>query len=265
MYAKVFAQIFDSSIAENYEVRHVFEDLLKLADKEGVVDMTMEAIHRRTNVPLEKVRFGIEELMKPDASSRSKEREGRRLVPLDSRRDWGWIIVNYQHYRDIVDEEARKSYFRDAKKRQREKGGKSGGSGTKRGGGGFSRASIDAASRAYEKAEGDGASAAELDKIVESTLPKYAKDNTDNGGRVDGMADTVRAGGGVLEGVPGGESLPCASGSDVGKGECVSESDGGRAGMGVADEVIFCDRCKEPGHIANDCVGHYESGVWVKD
>ena len=43
MFAKVFTQIFDSSIAENYEVRHVFEDMLKLADREGAVDMTGEA------------------------------------------------------------------------------------------------------------------------------------------------------------------------------------------------------------------------------
>lgn len=121
MYAKIFSQIFDSSIAENYEVRHVFEDLLKLCDRDGVVDMTMEAIARRTNVPLEKVRHGIEELMKPDANSRSKEQEGRRLILVDSRRNWGWIIVNYQHYRDIQNDEARRVCWRDAKKRQREK------------------------------------------------------------------------------------------------------------------------------------------------
>lgn len=119
MYAKVFAQIFDSSIAENYEVRHVFEDLLKLADKTGVVDMTTEAISRRTNVPLEKVQFAINELMKPDARSRSHENDGRRLLPLDSHRDWGWIIVNYLHYRAIQDEEARRASWRDAKAKQR--------------------------------------------------------------------------------------------------------------------------------------------------
>ena len=121
MYAKIFTQIFDSSIAENYEVRHVFEDLLKLADPEGVVDMTVEAVARRTNGPLEKVRFGIEELLKPDSKSRSKEHDGRRLIPVDSGRDWGWVIVNYQHYRALQDEEARRSYFRDAKRKQREK------------------------------------------------------------------------------------------------------------------------------------------------
>ncbi len=119
MYAKIFAQIFDSSIAENYETRHTFEDLLKLADLDGVVDMTMEAISRRTNVPIEKVRVGIEELSKPDPKSRCREKEGRRIVLVDSNRDWGWVIVNYAHYRNLQDEETRRGYFRDAKRRER--------------------------------------------------------------------------------------------------------------------------------------------------
>jgi hypothetical protein len=70
-------------------------------------------------VPLEKVKFGIKELLKADAESRSKEQGGRRLVPLDSHREWGWVIVNYRHYRSIVDEEGRRKYFRDAKQKQR--------------------------------------------------------------------------------------------------------------------------------------------------
>lgn len=126
MYAKIFTQIFDSSIAENYEVRHVFEDMLKLADRDGVVDMTMEAIARRTNVPLEKVKFGIAELLKADPKSRSGQNGGRRIIPIDSRRDWGWLIVNYQHYRELQDEDARRSYFRDAKRRERSKAPKKG-------------------------------------------------------------------------------------------------------------------------------------------
>lgn len=121
MFAKVFSQIFDSSIAENYELRHFFEDMLKLADLTGVVDMTPEAISRRINLPLEKVVPLLHELGKPDLKSRSKGHEGRRIIPLDSHREWGWIIVNYQHYRSIRDEAARREYNRDAKQRERAK------------------------------------------------------------------------------------------------------------------------------------------------
>jgi hypothetical protein len=119
MFAKLFGQIFDSSIAEDYNCRRMFMDLLVLADSDGVVDMTLEAIARRTNVPIEEVTKYIEELQQPDPMSRSKLEEGKRLIPIDSQRGWGWEIVNYNLYRKIRDEEARRSYFRDAKRKQR--------------------------------------------------------------------------------------------------------------------------------------------------
>jgi len=119
VFAKIFAQIFDSSIAGDYLVRHVFMDLLVLADRDGVVDMTLDAISRRTNIPQEIIHHAITELMKPDKDSRSPEEAGRRIVPLDSHRDWGWQIVNFDHYRAIRDEESRKTYFRDYKRSYR--------------------------------------------------------------------------------------------------------------------------------------------------
>jgi len=119
MFAKVFGQIFDSSIADDYNCRRMFMDLLVLADPTGAVDMTEDAIARRTNVPVTEVRRYIKELCQPDTKSRSQLEEGKRLIPLDSTRDWGWQIVNYWHYRKLRDEEARRTYFRDAMRRYR--------------------------------------------------------------------------------------------------------------------------------------------------
>src|SRR6266850_6309776 len=101
MFAKIFSQIFDSSIAQDYTVRHMFMDLLALADKTGAVDMTPEAISRRTNVPLDVVLRCLTALSEPDPRSRSKKNEGKRIILLDSLRDWGWHIVNYKHYRKL--------------------------------------------------------------------------------------------------------------------------------------------------------------------
>jgi hypothetical protein len=120
VFAKIFAQIFDSSISSDYMVRHIFMDLLVLADRDGVVDMTLDAISRRTNVPEELVAHAIAELMKPDRKSRSHEEQGCRLLAIDSHRDWGWQIVNYEHYRNIKDEEARRTYFRDKQRESRQ-------------------------------------------------------------------------------------------------------------------------------------------------
>lgn len=113
MFAKIFSQILDSTIANNYTHRHVFMDLLVLADIDGCVNMTVEAIARRTNAPLEAVRESITALCSPDPSSQNREHEGRRLIPIEEGRDWGWRIVSYQHYRRMRDEEQRREYHRD--------------------------------------------------------------------------------------------------------------------------------------------------------
>jgi len=120
MFAKVFYQIFESSISEDYLVRHVFMDLLVLADEEGVVDKTPGAISRITNVPLEIVETAIRKLCQPDPHSRTKEEDGRRLMLIDEHRDWGWRIVNYPKYRNIRDEEARRISNRSYKRLQRQ-------------------------------------------------------------------------------------------------------------------------------------------------
>ncbi|RXS93685.1 hypothetical protein [Silvibacterium dinghuense] len=102
MFVKVFRQILDSTIADDWQVRHVFEDLLKLADyKTGEVDMTPRAISRQTGVPLDVVERALSVLEEPDTDSRSAEEEGRRLVRLAAERSWGWRIVNFAHYRDL--------------------------------------------------------------------------------------------------------------------------------------------------------------------
>lgn len=112
MYAKIFTQIFDSSIADNWKTRHVFEDLLKLADPNGVVDMTQNAIAARTRLPIEMVRDAIKELESPDPNSRSQEADGRRIERLDEHRDWGWHIINYHKFREIASEEQRRAKTR---------------------------------------------------------------------------------------------------------------------------------------------------------
>lgn len=112
MYAKVFTQILDSSLAENYQIRHVFEDLLKLADIDGVVDMTAESIARRLNMPVEIVLHGIQKLQEPDPESRTADHGGRRIILIDEHRSWGWLIVNYANYRKIASDEQRREKTR---------------------------------------------------------------------------------------------------------------------------------------------------------
>lgn len=112
MFAKVFHQIFNSSIAEHPQTRFTFTDLLILADGRGRVDMTHDAIARRTNRPLEIIRETIAELEGPDPNSRDPKENGARIVRLDEHRDWGWQIVNFWKYRTIGSTDERKDYKR---------------------------------------------------------------------------------------------------------------------------------------------------------
>jgi hypothetical protein len=121
MFVKIFSQIFDSSVANDYQVRHTLMDLLALADPTGRVDMTMESIQARTRIPMDILVSSMSALSSPDPQSRSPEYDGRRIVLLDSHRNWGWQIVNYLTYRNMKDEDARRDQNRINQQRHRER------------------------------------------------------------------------------------------------------------------------------------------------
>lgn len=101
LYSRVFTQILDSSLAEDFEARHVFEDFLKVCtvgEYGGVVDITRSALARKFNMPLDRLNRAIAVLEAPDPQSRNKANGGRRLLRLDEHRDWGWQIANWGEY-----------------------------------------------------------------------------------------------------------------------------------------------------------------------
>jgi hypothetical protein len=125
MYGKLFAQMYDGTLATSgpWQALVTFQQLIILADKHGEVDMTPEAISRRTTIPLDVVTTGLRELLKPDKHSRTPDEDGRRIVPLSDTRDWGWRIVNYGKYRKIRSQDERREYLaayqREYRARQR--------------------------------------------------------------------------------------------------------------------------------------------------
>jgi len=122
MYAKVFGKILDSSIAEDWYLRHVFMDLLVLADRDGIVDMTLEAIARRTNAPdIPMLKRAISGLESPDTASRTEEDDGRRIERIDEHRDWGWKIINFERYRKLKTTEELREKNREKVRRYRER------------------------------------------------------------------------------------------------------------------------------------------------
>lgn len=120
MYGKLFVQMYDGTLATKgpWQALVTFQQMIILADAKGIVDMTPEAISRRTTIPLEIINIGLVALEQPDAESRTPELEGRRIVRLNAERTWGWAIVNYDHYRKIRSQEDRREYM---KKYQRDR------------------------------------------------------------------------------------------------------------------------------------------------
>lgn len=121
MYGKIFSQIFDGTLATKgpWQALVTFEQLIVLANKHGEVDMTAEAISRRTTIPIDYIRIGLEALVLPDPDSRSPDEEGRRIVLIDPTRTWGWRIVNHEHYRKIRSEEERREYHKQYMRKRR--------------------------------------------------------------------------------------------------------------------------------------------------
>ena len=114
MYGKLFVQMYSGTLGTKgpWEALVTFQQLIILADKHGVIDMTPEAISRQTTIPLEIIQRGIAELEKADPESRTPDDDGRRIGRLSENRTWGWQITNYAKYREIRSAEERRAYHR---------------------------------------------------------------------------------------------------------------------------------------------------------
>lgn len=114
MYGKIFASMYDGTLCTKgpWEALVTFQQLIVLAEKDGSIDMTPEAISRRTTIPLAVIKTGLAALAHDDPESRSPAEDGRRIMLLSAGRAWGWRIVNYAKYRAIRTAEERREYMR---------------------------------------------------------------------------------------------------------------------------------------------------------
>lgn len=121
MYAKVYRSLWEGTLAGTGEVWAVFVFLLAHCDREGFVDVHPKVISTLSGFDEERVRHALLTLEGPDHESRTAAEDGARIVRIDEHRDWGWQIVNYSRYRQLVDAEVRRAQVRDAVRRHREK------------------------------------------------------------------------------------------------------------------------------------------------
>lgn len=120
-YAKLFSSITESSLwCEADEVRILFVSMLAKADQTGFVEAALPGLARLANLSPDRVQAALEVLQAPDPHSKNPEHEGRRIMPVPG----GWMLLNYEHYRQRTGDEERREYMReymrDYRKRQTE-------------------------------------------------------------------------------------------------------------------------------------------------
>ncbi len=112
MYGKIFESIYDGSLYGQWEAIVTMQQLIVLADADGVVDMTPQALAGKTSIPLEILEKGLKILSEPDPYSRSPAINGVRIQLLDEQRPWGWFLVNHKKYQGLRTAEDRREYMR---------------------------------------------------------------------------------------------------------------------------------------------------------
>ena len=99
-YVPVFDTALDGTLFGRWPHTGVWLCLLSQSDKRGHIDVVPQLLAAKLGIPVAQLLECIADFMEPDPGSRTQEQEGRRLVPIDPSRSWGWRIVNHAHYRE---------------------------------------------------------------------------------------------------------------------------------------------------------------------
>lgn len=120
MYGKIFDTIYNGTLYGHWEAMVTMQQLIVLADADGIVDMTPMAISARTSIPRDIIDKGLEILGSPDKYTRTPGSDGRRIELIDEHRPWGWILVNYEKYKTMVDADTVRAQTRERVRKYRE-------------------------------------------------------------------------------------------------------------------------------------------------
>ena len=118
-FVKLFSSITESSLwSEPKDTRLLFVTMLAKADATGFVEASLPGLARVANLAIEETVTALKGLEGPDPHSKNPDHEGRRLVKMDG----GWLIINYQIYRERRNDEDRQAYMREYMREYRAKG-----------------------------------------------------------------------------------------------------------------------------------------------
>ena len=96
-YVKLFESILDSSLwGESPATTKVWITMLAMSDRDGMVSASVSGLTHRARVSREECEAALAIFVAPDPDSRSSVNEGRRATKVEG----GWLLTNYEAYRD---------------------------------------------------------------------------------------------------------------------------------------------------------------------
>jgi hypothetical protein len=102
-FTKLFSSITASTVwCEPDQTRIAWIAMLAMADRKGRVWGSIPGFASIARIPVDAARLAIATFLAPDKDSRTKEHEGRRIEEIDG----GWVLLNYEKHRSVVDEES---------------------------------------------------------------------------------------------------------------------------------------------------------------
>lgn len=104
-FTKLFASITDSSIwSEDDATRIIWITMLAMSDSHGYVGASVPGLAARSRKSVEEVETALDKFRSPDRYSRTRDYDGRRISDAKG----GWVLLNYESHRAVLDAEAEK-------------------------------------------------------------------------------------------------------------------------------------------------------------
>jgi hypothetical protein len=117
-FTKLSGSIVHSTLwLEPHTTRIVWITMLAIADAEGYVGASLPGLANAARVSVKECEDALNSFLGPDAHSRTKDYDGRRIVTVEG----GWTLLNHALYRAGRDAEGRRLQNREAKRRQRQR------------------------------------------------------------------------------------------------------------------------------------------------
>lgn len=119
-YVKLFGSILDSTVwRAPPAIKVVWVTMLAMADRDGEVMASVPGLADRARVPRRVCDRALKLFLSPDRDSRTKDDDGRRIKVIDG----GWLILNYEKYREKDDAESARIKNRARQERWRKRHG----------------------------------------------------------------------------------------------------------------------------------------------